>query len=778
MKMHVTKRNGQREEVSFDKVLKRLRILSHGLDIDITEIASKVCSRIFDGVHTTELDELAANICSSLVFENPDFGTLAARISISNHHKNTKASFVETMDDLYSYTDTLGNHRPIVSSSLHAITYKYKNLLDSEINHQRDFEYDYFGFRTLQRSYLMKIDGHVVERPQHMLMRVAIGIHGDDIERALETYHLLSKRFFTHATPTLFNAGTQYQQMSSCYLVSIIEDSLEGIFDTIKECSKISKWSGGIGIHISDVRARGSRINKTNGVSSGIIPMLRVFNNTARYVNQGSKRLGSIAVYLEPWHADVESFLELRKNHGNEEERCRDLFTALWVPDLFMERVRDNMNWSLMCPSTCPGLADVWGEQFKELYERYEAEGLAVRTVKAQELWFKVLQAQIEQGTPYLLYKDHANAKSNQKNIGTIKSSNLCAEIIEVSSPEETAVCNLASLCLPMYVNADKKEFDFQSLHKVTKIVTRNLNKVIDCNFYPSEKARVSNFRHRPIGIGVQGLADVFIMIRLPFDSEGARKLNKEIFETIYHAAIEASCELAKDDGWYESFPGSPASHGLLQFDLWGKTDEPRMWKDWDALKERVKTHGLRNSLLVAIMPTASTSNICGFNECVEAFTTNIFKRSTLSGEFIIVNKYLVKDLMSLGLWDAEMRRDLILNEGSVQDISRIPDDIKALYKTMWELKQKTILDLAIDRGQYVCQSQSQNVFLSEPNFQMLTSLHFYAWSGGLKTSSYYLRSHPAAKTQKFTIQPSGSNKSSKTVPECSTDGTCLMCSS
>jgi ribonucleotide reductase alpha subunit len=806
--MRVIKRNSETEDVSFDKVLNRLKNLSNGLTIDVSEIAQKVCTRIYDGVKTYELDELAAYLCSSMSIEHPDYSILASRIIVSNHHKNTSPSFSETVHILYNNVDNQDSHTPLVSEELYNIVVNNKEKLNTYIDYQRDYLFDYFGFKTLERAYLLRLNKKIIERPQHMWMRVAIGIHGNDIKEVLQTYDLMSKKYFTHATPTLFNAGTNRPQLSSCFLCSINDDSVAGIFDSLKEIALISKYAGGIGLHIHQIRANGSHIRGTNGTSNGIIPMLRVFNNTARYIDQAGKRLGSIAVYLETWHSDIESFLELKKNHGSEEDRCRDLFLALWISDLFMERVKTEGKWSLMCPDKCRGLSDVYGDDFKKLYEQYESEGKYTKQVNAQDLWFKILEAQIEQGVPYILYKDAANRKSNQKNLGTIKSSNLCAEVLIYSSPEETGVCNLASICLPSYI--EDGIFNFEKLHEITKVITKNLNKVIDKNFYPIEKARVSNLKHRPIGIGVQGLADVFIKLRFPFESEDAKQLNKDIFETIYHAAVEASMELSKkrynvinnikninnkilDEGInnyvnefeknitnpkyigaYSSFEGSPISQGLFQFDLWNA--KPSRRYDWDKLREDIISYGVRNSLLLSPMPTASTSQIMGFNESFEPFTNNIFQRKTLSGEFIIINKYLINDLINKGLWSKELKDTIILHEGSVQNIPEIDDELKAIYKTAWEIKQRNIIDMSADRGQYICQTQSLNIFMEEPDFQKLSSMHFYGHSKGLKTGSYYLRTRPKAKTQQFTIDPDFAKKKRRCVED--NGDTCVLCSS
>ena len=804
--MHVVKRNLQKEDVSFDKVLNRLKNLSDDLHINVYELAQKVCTRIYDGVDTCELDELAAYLSSSMSIDNPDYSTLASRIIISNHHKNTSPSFSETIQILYNNKDIHGNDSPLVSKELYEIVNKNKEKLNNYIDYQRDFLFDYFGFKTLERAYLIKINKKIIERPQHLWMRVSIGIHGEDIKEVLETYDLMSKKYFTHATPTLFNSGTKRPQLSSCFLCSVNDDSISGIYDSLKEMALISKYAGGIGIHIHQVRCKGSHIRGTNGTSNGIIPMLRVFNNTARYVDQAGKRLGSIAVYLETWHNDIEAFLELKKNHGSEEERCRDLFLALWVSDLFMKRIKENKKWSLMCPDKCRGLSDVYGEEFEKLYEKYEEEGKYTKQINAQDLWFKILEAQIEQGVPYILYKDAANIKSNQKNIGTIKSSNLCAEVLIHSSPEETGVCNLASICLPTYVNVDDKKFDFEKLHSVVKVITKNLNKVIDINFYPVEKARVSNLRHRPIGIGVQGLADVFMMLEYPFESKDAAELNKQIFETIYHGAVESSMELSKKrgeiindilnnnsdidinkyvnefenniiktkyKGAYSSFEGSPISQGLFQFDLWNEKPSDRY--DWDKLRNDIKEYGIRNSLLLSPMPTASTSQIMGFNESFEPFTNNIFQRKTLSGEFIVINKYLIKQLIQMGLWNKEMKDTIILHEGSIQNIPEIDDKLKQLYKTSWEIKQRIIIDMSADRGKYICQTQSLNIFMEDPDFQKLSSMHFYGHSKGLKTGSYYLRTRPKAKTQQFTIDPEFAKRKMRCANE--NGDSCELCS-
>ncbi len=753
--MLVIKRDGRRESVKFDKVTARIERLCYGLDLNYVnpiQVARKVIDGIHDGVTTVQLDMLAAEQAASMTTTHPDYATLAARIAISNLHKETSKSFSNTMKRLYTYVDPkTGENASLISKEVYESVRKHAAQLDSSIIYDRDYNYDYFGFKTLEKSYLLKLDGKIVERPQHMLMRVAIGIHYNDIDAAIETYTLMSEKWFTHATPTLFNAGTPKPQLSSCFLLTMKDDSIDGIYDTLKQCAKISQSAGGIGLSIHNVRATGSYIKGTNGTSNGIIPMLRVYNDTARYVDQGGgKRKGAFAIYLEPWHADVFEFLELRKNHGKEDLRARDLFYALWIPDLFMERVEKNGDWSLFCPHEAPGMADCYGKDFEALYEKYEKEGRARKTVKAQELWYAILESQTETGNPYMLFKDHCNRKSNQKNLGTIKSSNLCTEILEYTAPDEVAVGNLASLALPKFVIDGK--FDHQKLYDVTYVATKNLNRVIDINYYPVEEARKSNMRHRPIGLGVQGLADAFIMLRMPFESEEAKGLNKDIFETIYFAAMTASKDLAKVNGPYETFPGSPVSKGIFQFDMWGVTPSSGRW-DWDALKKEVKTHGVRNSLLVAPMPTASTSQILGNNECFEPYTSNIYSRRVLSGDFVVVNKHLLKDLIKLGLWSDKMKNKLIEANGSIQNIPELPDHIKDLYKTVWEIKQKTIMDMAADRGAYICQSQSLNIHIQDSNFGKLTSMHFYAWKKGLKTGMYYLRTKAAVDAIKFTVE-------------------------
>lgn len=752
--MQVIKRTGRKEDVSFDKITARIKKLCYGLSseyVNYIEIAKKVILGLYDGVSTTELDNLAAETAATMAAIHPDYAQLAARIAVSNLHKNTDKSFSQTMKDLYHYIDPkTGEKAGLISDDIFNIIWKHRNELDSAIIYDRDYDFDYFGFKTLERSYLLRMEGKVVERPQHMLMRVAVGIHGEDIAAAVETYNLMSEKWFIHATPTLFNAGTPKAQMSSCFLLTMTDDSINGIFETLQRCALISQSAGGIGLSVHNIRATGSYIKGTGGSSNGIIPMLKVFNDTARYVDQGGgKRKGAFAVYLEPWHADVFEFLELKKNHGKEELRARDLFYAMWIPDLFMERVRDDGDWSLFCPNEAPGLFDCWGGEFEALYHKYEREGRARKMVRAQDLWFAILESQIETGTPYILYKDAANRKSNQQNLGTIRSSNLCTEIMEYTSADEVAVCNLASISLSKFVK-EEGVYDFDQLVEITRVVTRNLNKVIDINYYPIEEARRSNMRHRPIGIGVQGLADAFILMRYAFDSPEARQLNRDIFEAIYFAALTESCELAIRDGAYETFPGSPTSKGELQFDLWGEQPSSR-W-DWAGLKKRIVKHGLRNSLLVAPMPTASTSQIMGNNECFEPYTSNIYTRRTLSGEFIIVNKHLLKDLIGLGLWSDEMKHKLMAANGSVQHIDEIPPHIKELYKTVWEISQKVIIDLAADRGAFICQSQSMNLFVENANFGKLSSMHFYAWQRGLKTGMYYLRSKAAVDPIKFTV--------------------------
>jgi ribonucleotide reductase alpha subunit len=807
--MRVTKRNGELEEIAFDKILSRIKKLGAevGIHINYQQLVMKVIDQLYDKISTAKIDELAAEQCASMSTLHPDYGTLASRIVVSNHQKNTEPTFSTVMNNLYNFNDIHGIHRPLVSESLYQFTNKYSSELDNMIVYDRDYLIDYFGFKTLERAYLFKKGSKIVERPQHMWMRVAVGIHGDinddnSLQLVKESYDLMSQKFFTHATPTLFNAGTVRPQMSSCYLIGMEDDSIEGIFNTLKDCAHISKWAGGIGLHIHDIRSKGSHIQGTNGTSNGIVPMLRVFNNTARYVDQGgNKRNGSFAIYLEPWHADVFDFLEMRKNHGDEELKARDLFYALWIPDLFMERVKETEGkWSLFCPHECPGLSDVYGQNFKNLYEKYEQEGKARKTVLARDLWFAILDAQMETGTPYLLYKDAVNKKSNQQNLGTIKSSNLCCEINQYSDSTETSVCNLASIGLPMFVNEETKEFDYDKLHRVAKVVTNNLNKVIDVNFYPTEKTRRSNMKHRPIGLGVQGLADVFVLMDIPFHSEQAKVVNKHIFETIYHAALESSNEIAFKRsqqleqmsreqmlsitseyeysslnrsnkqlmGAYSSFEGSPASKGVLQFDMWYV--EPSDRYDWTKLKQSIMQYGLRNSLLVAPMPTASTSQILGFNECFEPFTSNLYSRRTLAGEFVVVNKYLMKELIQLGLWNEQIKNNIIANKGSVQQLTNLPEHLRNKYKIVWEIPMKHVIDMSADRGAFICQSQSLNLWMTSPVYNKLTSMHFYAWEKGLKTGIYYLRRKANHQAQQFTIEPNAKEEKEK-------DEICEMCS-
>lgn len=784
--MFVIKRNGKPEAVHFDKITSRIMKLSYGLNVqsnDIIEISKKVIQGIYDGVTTTELDNLAAETAASYTTQHPDFAILAARIAVSNLHKNTRKTFSEVAELLYHYTDEKTHEKaPLYADEVYQIVQNNADKINAAIIYERDYHFDFFGFKTLERSYLLRINGNIAERPQHMFMRVAIGIHKGDIDAAIETYNLMSEKWFVHATPTLFNAGTPKPQMSSCFLLSMKEDSIEGIFETLKRCAVISQSAGGIGINIHNIRATGTYIKGTNGASNGIIPMLRVFNDTARYVDQGGgKRKGAFAVYLEPWHADVFEFLNLRKNHGKEELRARDLFLALWVCDLFMKRVEANENWSLFCPHEAKDLENCYGEQFEQLYKQYEADGKARKVVPARELWNAILEAQIETGTPYILYKDAANEKSNQKNLGTIRCSNLCTEIMEYTAPDEVAVCNLASISLPRFVTDN--HFNFQKLYKIAKIVTRNLNKVIDGNYYPVAEAEYSNRRHRPVGIGVQGLADAFMLLRLPFDSEPAALLNRDIFETIYFGALEASMELALQEGAYETFPGSPLSEGKFQFDLWQVTPTDR-W-DWEGLRKKIMEHGVRNSLLLAPMPTASTSQILGNNECFEPYTSNVYNRRVLSGEFAVVNKHLLKDLVQLGLWNDRMKNRLIGENGSVQNIEDIPQELKDIYKTVWEIKQRTIIDMAADRGAYICQSQSLNLFIDQPNFAKLTSMHFHAWRKGLKTGMYYLRTKAAADAIKFTVDVAALNRPQLEIQQqsevaCSLDNPdeCLACGS
>jgi ribonucleoside-diphosphate reductase alpha chain len=752
--MYVVKRDEKKEAVKFDKITARIIKMCYGLDplVSPESVAMKVIEGIYDGVSTSDLDNLAAEVAAAKTIDHPDYALLASRIAVSNLHKETKKTFSEVMSDLYYYIDPKTNQKAsLLADDVFNTIQEHKETLDSSIIYDRDFRYDYFGFKTLTRSYLMKLNGKIAERPQQMLMRVALGIHKSDIAGAIKTYHLMSEGWFTHATPTLFNSGTPKPQMSSCFLLTMKEDSIEGIYETLKACAQISQSAGGIGLSIHNIRATGSYIKGTNGTSNGIVPMLRVFNDTARYVDQGGgKRKGSFAMYIEPWHADVFDFLDLKKNHGKEEQRARDLFFALWIPDLFMQRVKENGEWTLMCPHECPGLSDVHSAEFVALYTKYEQEGKGRKTIKAQDLWFKILESQIETGTPYMLYKDAANSKSNQQNLGTIKSSNLCTEIIEYTAPDEIAVCNLASLALPKYVT-EEKTFDHNKLFEVTYQATLNLNKIIDENFYPVEAAKNSNLRHRPIGLGVQGLADTYILMGFPFESDEAKKLNKEIFETIYYASMTASKDLSKELGPYSTYEGSPVSKGIFQPDMWGVTPSTR-W-EWSVLKEEVLKYGVRNSLLLAPMPTASTAQILGNNECFEPYTSNIYTRRVLSGEFIIVNKHLLKDLVKAGLWNKDMRQKIMTANGSVQNIKEVPQNLKALYKTAWEISQKAIIEQSADRGAYICQSQSLNIFMENANFGKLTSMHFYGWEKGLKTGMYYLRTKAATDAIKFTVE-------------------------
>jgi len=806
--MRVLKRNGELEEIAFDKILKRIKKLGQevGININYQQLVMKVIDQLYDKISTTKIDELAAEQCASLSTLHPDYGTLASRIIVSNHQKNTEASFYNVMTELYNFVDIHGNNKPLLSDIFYSFVSKNANELDNFIVHDRDYLIDYFGFKTLERAYLFRNSNKVIERPQHMWMRVAVGLHGDlnsvnSLELIKETYDLMSQKYFTHATPTLFNAGTPRPQMSSCYLIAMEDDSIDGIFNTLKDCAHISKWAGGIGLHVHNIRAKGSHIQGTNGTSNGLVPMLRVFNNTARYVDQGGgKRSGSVAIYLEPWHADIMDFLELKKNHGDEELKARDLFYAIWICDLFMERVKEkNGKWSLFCPHECPGLADVYGNDFKTLYEKYEKQGKAKKTINARDVWFAILDAQMETGTPYLLYKDAINKKSNQQNLGTIKSSNLCCEITQYSDDKETAVCNLASIALPSFVNEETKQFDYDKLHEVTKVVTNNLNKVIDINFYPTEKTRLSNLRHRPIGIGIQGLADAFILMDVPFYSEEAKEINKLIFETIYHASLERSNEIACERkliyqntptnqkmgmltgkeiflpesliGSYSSFVGSPISKGIFQFDMWNVTPSSGRY-DWVALRQSIINHGIRNSLLVAPMPTASTSQILGFNECFEPLTSNIYSRRTLAGEFVVVNRFLMKELINLGLWNEQIKNNIILNKGSVQQLTVLPETIRNKYKIVWEIPMKHLIDMSADRGAFICQSQSLNLWMEDPVYNKLTSMHFYAWEKGLKTGIYYLRRKAKHQAQQFTIEPENNKNTSEEKEEI-----CEMCS-
>ena len=836
--MRVLKRNGTLEDIAFDKILNRVKKigLEANININYPSLVIKVIDQLYDKIPTTKIDELTAEQCASLSTKSPEYGTLAGRIVISNHQKNTPSSFLSAMKTLYEFKDIHGIHNPLISETTWENIKINADVLEDIIDYDRDYLIDYFGFKTLERAYLFKANDKIIERPQHMWLRVSIGIHGDDIKAIKESYDLMSQKYFTHATPTLFNAGTRRPQLSSCYLVALEEDSLEGIFNTLKDCANISKWAGGIGLHIHNVRSNGSLINGTNGKSTGIVPMLRVFNDTAKYINQGGKRNGSFAIYLEPWHADVEDFLEMKKNHGDEELRARDLFYALWIPDLFMERVKDNGKWSLFCPNECPGLHNIYGDAFNKLYMQYETSGKSRKIVNARDLWFKILDAQMETGTPYLLFKDHVNKKSNQKNLGTIMSSNLCTEIVQYSDDKESSVCNLASIALPLFVDETTKEFDYEKLHQVAKVVTSNLNKIIDINFYPTEKTKRSNLLHRPIGIGVQGLADVFFKMDIPYHSEEAKVINKNIFETIYHGALERSNELSierlklfkahpvykkmlfeydndtsdesinrgKDEdyfihepntisllnaekrnitynnhlGAYSSFEGSPASKGVLQFDMWG-VDPTNERYNWSILKEYIIEYGLRNSLLVAPMPTASTSQILGFNECFEPITSNIYSRRTLAGEFVVVNKYLMNELIELGLWNDKIKNNIIANKGSVQQLTMIPPEIREKYKIVWEIPMKHLIDMSADRGAFICQSQSLNLWLEDPNYNTLTSMHFYSWKKGLKTGIYYLRRKAKHQAQQFTVEPdkddNGNNNG--TINDNNGDEICEMCS-
>tara|TARA_B100000035_G_scaffold157816_1_gene134539 strand:+ start:43488 stop:46034 length:2547 start_codon:yes stop_codon:yes gene_type:complete len=842
----VTKRNGTKESISFDKILNRVKSLGDGLSINFTSLTKKIIDRLYDEIPTTLIDELTAQQCASLATTHPDYGILASKILISNCHKNTDGNFLQICEKLYQFKDIHENQSSILSDNQIELIRKNHTEYENMIDYKRDYLIDYFGFKTLERAYLLKINGKIIERPQHMWMRVAICIHNGQIDKVKETYDFMSQKYFTHATPTLFNAGTPRPQLSSCYLIAMESDSIRGIYNTLGDCAAISKWAGGIGLHIHNIRCAGSHIRGTNGTSNGIVPMLRVFNNTARYVDQGGgKRAGSFAIYLEPWHGDIEEFLEMKKNHGDEEARARDLFYALWIPDLFMKRISENGDWTLMCPDKCPGLSDVYGDEFDTLYQKYEKEGKGNKTMKARDLWFKILDSQIETGTPYMLYKDACNKKSNQKNIGTIKSSNLCTEIIEYSDDNETAVCNLASIALSKFVkdtkspftdeitiytkndckwcdllkallkrksiefkqiniNVDdfdefkkthnietlpilyhgdkliggysatlnllRNTFDYELLHKVTKVVTNNLNNVIDINFYPTDKTKRSNMRHRPIGIGVQGLADALAMMDIPFHSDDAKNINKLVFETMYHAALEMSMEIAKEKEPYSTFQGSPASQGILQFDMWNVTPTDRY--DWNLLKNNIKTHGIRNSLLLAPMPTASTSQILGNNECFEPFTSNIYVRRTIAGEFVCINKFLLKELIELGLWTDSIKNQIIKHSGSVQDVVGIPKALKEKYKIVWEIPMKHILEMAADRGAFICQSQSTNLWMKEPTYNKLTAMHFYAWKKGLKTGIYYLRTKAKAAPQQFTIEPDKNNNLEDDEEDC------LMCGS
>ena len=796
--MNVRKRNGEIVAISFDKILHRIKTIGqlHNIHINYSSMAIRIIDQLYDGIETSKIDELTAQQCASQTTQHIDYGRMASVLCVSNLHRETPGDFIEVTERLYTYKDIHGNNYPMVADDYYACVNENATQITEKIDYEKDYVLDYFGYKTLERAYLFRIDGKIIERPQDMWMRVAIGIHGKDLVRAFETYDLMSDKYFTHATPTLFNAGTPRPQMSSCYLLAMEDDSVDGIYNTLKDCANISKYAGGIGLHIHNVRASGTHIRGTNGTSNGIVPMLRVFNNTARYIDQGGgRRNGSFAIYLEPWHADVFAFLEMRKNHGDEETKARDLFYALWISDLFMKRVETDGKWTLMCPHECPGLSDVYGDEFETLYTKYETDGKGRRTIDARKLWFHILDSQMETGTPYLLYKDAVNNKSNQKNLGTIKSSNLCTEITEFSNHEESAVCNLASIGLPMYVNTEEKTFDYDKLHEVTKVITRNLNRVIDINFYPTDKTKLSNMRHRPIGIGVQGLADVFIMMGLSFNSETSKEINRNIFETIYHASMETSYELAlerynkygknkksivlSDDeksklnkehiGAYSSFTNSPLFYGKFQFDLWEV--EPSDRYDWDDLRQKVMMRGVRNALLVAPMPTASTSQILGNNECFEPITSNIYSRNTLAGEFMVANKHLIKELSDMGMWNEEIKNNIIANKGSVKYIDALSDEVKERYRTVWEIPMKDIILMAKERGAFICQSQSLNLWQEEPTYGSLTSMHFYAWKQGLKTGVYYLRRKAKHQAQQFTIDPTKSKK------KASDDEPCEMCS-
>jgi len=778
--MRVKKRNGSFEIIAFDKILNRVKNLGKSANITSINYASliiKVIDQLYDGIPTTKIDELTAEQCAALSTQHPDYITLASYIATSNNHKNTDALFYKVMTKLYKNKDNQKRSSPLISETTMSIITKYKDELENMIVHQRDFLIEYFGYKTLEYSYLLKINGQVVERPQYMWLRVSVGIHGDNIEKIKETYDLMSQKYFTHATPTLFNSGTLRPQLSSCYLIAMENDSLGGIFNTLTDCAHISKWAGGIGLHIHNIRARGSLIRGTNGASTGIVPMLRVFNSTARYVDQGGRRNGSFAIYLEPWHADIRDFLELKKNHGDEEVKARDLFYALWIPDLFMKKIKENEDWCLFCPDECPGLSDIYGDAFETLYHKYESEGREKCKLKARDLWFKILDSQMETGTPYLLYKDACNKKSNQQNVGTIKSSNLCTEIVQYSDDKETAVCNLASIALNKFVKEDKS-FDFELLHSVAKVVTYNLNQVIDVNYYPTDKTRISNMRHRPIGIGIQGLADVFMIMDVAFNSSEAKQLNINIFETIYHAALETSVELSKAHRPYESFKGSPASKGVLQFDMWN-VDPGNSRYNWTEMKASVIKYGIRNSLLLAPMPTASTSQILGNNEAFEPITSNIYTRRTLAGEFIVINKYLMRELIDLGIWTDALKNNIIANRGSVQHLTNLSEHMRNKYKTVWELPMKDLIDMSADRGAFICQSQSLNLWMEEPSYGPLTSMHFYAWTKGLKTGLYYLRRKPKHQAQQFTIEPDKvQNGTNETHSDKEEFEICTMCSS